>query len=329
MQLRLIFILSFIISNLFAQFPGPVGTVGTTAMYKDSSAFVAWGKLCDVTRGYQDISNTPLGLTTVGDSSMVIAKADGSIVSLGDGGIAVITFSNPIKNGPGYDFAVFENAFNDSFLELAFVEVSSDGVNYFRFPATCNLPTSPQYTNDATMDATKINNLAGKYRSLYGTPFDLQELAGIIQLDITSITHVKIIDVVGSINTLYATYDKNSNIINDPWPTPFPSSGFDLDAVGVINEAGVGIDELEKDSSVKIYPNPVSSELRVRIPIAIGTEFENKTVLKICDLLGNEIKNFELSAEISEFDMADLNSGIYFVHVESKNKKNVIKLIKE
>ncbi len=324
MKLQFISIFSIFISNLFAQFPGPVGTIGTTAMHKDSSAFVAWGKLCNVTRGYQDISNTSLGYTTVGDSSMVIAKADGSIVSLGDGGIAIVTFSNTITNGAGYDFAVFENAFNDSFLELAFVEVSSDGINYFRFPATCNLPTSPQYTNDAAMDATKVDNLAGKYRSLYGTPFDLQELTGIPQLDITAITHVKIIDVVGSLNILYATYDKNFNIINDPWPTPFPSSGFDLDAVGVINEASVGVNELEKDDFVKIYPNPVSSKFKVH-----GLKIYSETVLRVFDLIGNEIKSFELYSENFELDVSDLNSGIYFVQIESNNNKSVTKLIKE
>lgn len=165
MKLKFLFIFNLIVTGLLAQFPGPVGTLGTSAMHTDSSAFVAWGTQCKVIRGYQDISNTSLGYTTVGDSSMVIGKADGSIVSLGDAGIAIVTFSNPITNGTGNDFAVFENAFNDSFLELAFVEVSSDGINYFRFPPTCNLPTSPQFTNDATMDATKLNNLAGKYRA--------------------------------------------------------------------------------------------------------------------------------------------------------------------
>ena len=324
MKRNFIFIFSFFISDLFAQFPGPVGTIGTTAMHKDSSAFVAWGKLCYVTRGYQDISTATLGLATVGDSSNVIAKADGSIVSLGDGGIAIVTFTNPITNGPGYDFAVFENAFNDTFLELAFVEVSSDGINYFRFPATCNLPTSPQYTNDAAMDATKIDNLAGKYRSLYGTPFDLQELSGIIQLDITSITHLKIIDVVGSINTLYSNYDKNLNIINDPWPTPFSSSGFDLDAVGVINASGVGIEKHKRSLEINIFPNPVSSELRVR-----SSEFKGKTVLKIRDLLGNEIRSFELYSVSSELDISDLNPGIYFVSIENETGKSITKLIKE
>ena len=34
----------------------------------------------------------------------------------------------------------------------------------------------------------------------------------------------------------YASSDVNSHQINDPWPTPFDTGGFDLDAVGVINE---------------------------------------------------------------------------------------------
>ena len=35
----------------------------------------------------------------------------------------------------------------------------------------------------------------------------------------------------------YDFKDSKENMINDPWPTPFASSGFDLDAVGVINQS--------------------------------------------------------------------------------------------
>lgn len=323
MKFKIAFIFNLFGIGLFAQFPGSAGTIGTTAMHKDSSVFVSWGTQCKLIRGYQDISMPSLGYTTVGDSSMAIAKADGSIVSLGDGGIAIVTFSAPITNGTGYDFAVFENAFNDSFLELAFVEVSSDGTNYFRFPPTCNLPTVPQYTNDAAMDAAKINNLAGKYRALYGTPFDLQELNGIPQLNINSITHVKIIDVVGSINATYATYDKNNSVINDPWPTPFPSSGFDLDAVGVINQSAVGIEEHYKSLGVMIYPNPSSGELRVET-----LEFSDGT-LSIVNLIGEEIKREKLNSAHQKFDITELNSGVYFISIETTKGTSITKLIKE
>ena len=80
----------------------------------------------------------------------------------------------------------------------------------------------------------EINNLAGKYESNYGTPFDLEELSKIPEIDVTKITHVRIIDVIGTLSNNYATRDSKGRKINDQYPTQFPSGGFDLDAVGVI-----------------------------------------------------------------------------------------------
>src|SRR5262249_13856862 len=69
------------------------------------------------------------------------------------------------------------------------------------------------------------------------TPFDLAELAGTSPLlDVNNVQFVRLLDVVGTINPQYATLDGQGNIVNDPWPTAFGSSGFDLDAVGVINQ---------------------------------------------------------------------------------------------
>ena len=51
--------------------------------------------------------------------------------------------------------------------------------------------------------AIDINNLAGKYRALYGTPFDLEELSDYQAINIDSITHIRVIDVVGSIKEKY------------------------------------------------------------------------------------------------------------------------------
>ena len=263
---KLFTLLLFITTVAKAQFPGPPGFTGTTALYKDSSAFINWATTCVVTRGYQDIASPSGGYASVGNDTNGTKKANvNPVVSLGDGGIAILTFQSPITNGPGFDFAVFENAFNDAFLELAFVEVSSDGINYFRFPASSNTQTLTQIGPfDNTCDGTKLNNLAGKYRASYGTPFDLQELASQIGLNINAITHVKIIDVVGDINMPYATYDKNNNPINDPYPTAFASGGFDLDAVGVINQLTVGIKENQPlENAITIYPNPVTDVMFV------------------------------------------------------------------
>ncbi len=216
------------------------GEPNSTAISKDDPNFVAWATGVTIQRGYVDINEPGLGYVSYGNDSNALGKAEGDsydVISLGDGGTATVTFEYPITNGPGYDFAVFENSFSKDFLELAFVEVSSDGNNFFRFNSVSLTPTNTQVGSFGTLDTTNLHNLAGKYCQGYGTPFDLEELADVNSLlDINFITHVRIIDVVGCIEDEYASYDSLGNKINDPWPTPFSTGGFDLDAVGVIHE---------------------------------------------------------------------------------------------
>lgn len=315
-----LFLLFISSTTLFAQFPGAVGTIGTTAIYKDSSAFISWATSCTVQRGYQDISNTSIGFASVGDSTMALGIAGSNgVVSLGDGGLAIVTFANPITNGNGFDFAIFENSFSDVFLELAFVEVSSDGVNYFRFPSTSNTQTSNQIGPfDNTGDATKLNNLAGKYRAQYGTPFDLQELSNVVGLDINNITHLKIIDIVGSINPLYATYDINNNPINDPFPAAFASGGFDLDAVGVIHQQVTGLNEFNEAISLVVYPNPISNNQHLKI----------KCSEKINEIIVSNSAGVVLN-KLNETELQNLEfkSGLYFLQIKTNKGISQTKII--
>lgn len=318
------FILYFIFSTGYAQFAGPVGSINTTAMHKDSSAFIAWASNCVVNRGLQDVSTPSLGTANGGEDVNGTLKAgDNPVVSLGDGGYAILTFPSPIKNGPGYDFAVFENSFSDSFLELAFVEVSSDGLNFFRFSPNSNMQFTTQIgAFDELGNATKLNNLAGKYRVNYGTPFDLEELNMITGLDINSITHVKIIDVVGSINAPYATYDKNNNPINDPFPTGFGNGGFDLDAVGVIHQNPSGINQNESNPSIHIYPNPCNNYLIVSTENNIET-----TSYELNDLKGNTVLSKTNNKGKAIFDLQNINNGVYILIIKSNNNFNIAKKI--
>ncbi len=247
-------------------FCGGVGTDGCNAIAADDNQFVAWATSVVLTRGPQDISNPNSPLASFGDETNAIGPATPNnsmdAVSLGDGGSALVTFERPIQNGEGPDFAVFENDNNGGFLELAFVEVSSDGVHFVRFPATSLTQTETQTGSFAFTDPTFINNLAGKFQIGYGTPFDLQELADSANLNIDSIVYVRIIDVVGNIDPQYATYDAFGHIVNDPWPTDFASCGFDLTGVGVIHQKPVGIDNHEMPQ-VFAYPNPCNGTLYI------------------------------------------------------------------
>ena len=257
----------------FCQFPGPAGTPGSTAIHKDSSVFINWANAAQLNVGLIDIANPFSGLAASGDANSPLGIADGTIVSLGDSGAAVLTFPQPITNGPGPDFAVFENGFADNFLELAFVEVSSDGVNFYRFSAISNTPTGTQIGPfDALGDATLLHNLAGKYRANFGTPFDLQELDTISGLNIMAITHVKLVDVVGMISGNHVQTDSNGNPINDPYPTAFASGGFDLDAVGVIHQGPVGLSEECACEDWNVYPNPAQSGGTITVSSTIEVE---------------------------------------------------------
>ena len=142
-----------------------------------------------------------------------------------------MTFDPPLSNGSGWDFAIFENSFSDTFLELAYVEVSSDGVHFVRFDND-SLTAGPVGGFGAT-DPTNIDGFGGKYRQGFGTPFDLADLStkddvldGLVKLN--EIAYVRIVDIIGD----GTFFDTSGDVVWDPYPTA-QSAGFDLDAVGV------------------------------------------------------------------------------------------------
>lgn len=170
------------------------------------------------------------------------------VVSLGDmtaaqitasdlPGRITLTFAKPIANLSGADFVIFENSFVSQFTtpdgsqkgkvfaELAYVEVSSDGVNFVRFPSASLSPSA--VGSYGTIDPSNVRNLAGKHVNAYGdswgTPFDLSDVG------LTQITHVRVVDIPGNGSFL----DAAGRPIFDSWRT-FGSGGFDLEAVGAI-----------------------------------------------------------------------------------------------
>lgn len=171
------------------------------------------------------------------DIDNAVGPAAGSsmeILCLGRGGAVTLSFDPAISNQSGPDLAVFENSFQDTFLELAFVEVSTDGVVFERFDSESLTPDP--VGPFGSMDPTLIHGLAGIFMQGLGTPFDLsalanhpQVLSGAVSLD--AIHFVRIVDVVGDGDTL----DSSGNPIYDPYPTA-GSAGFDLDGVAVLGD---------------------------------------------------------------------------------------------
>lgn len=305
-----------LVLNMYSQYPPPAGQEGSTAIHKDNSCFIAWASSCQVERGPMDISNPGEGNATYGQASNATGKAGvNGTVSLGDGGCAILSFETPLANGQGWDFAIFENAFNDYFLELAFVEVSSNGTQFYRFDAVSLTQTQAQVETFGQLAPTKIHNLAGKYRVEYGTPFELQELDNKQGLDINNITHVKIIDVIGCIQDDFATYDSQGNKVNDPWPTPFEASGFDLDAIGVIHNINTIQIKANMPEKMDVYPIPAENFIYMKIPWA-------KTRVELINLQGTTVWSEHIQNKGKHsVDITGLKKGIYVL--KFNNEMNV------
>ena len=320
-----IWLMAMVPVALWAQFAPAEDKPGTTAMHADSSAFVAWATGCTVERGPMRIDKPEDGLASYGADSLALGMPGGTfdVVSLGDGGNAILTFASPIYNGPGPDFAVFENGFANAqntdtwALELGFVEVSSDGENFFRFPAVTYVQTETQLGNAGSINPEQLHNFASKYGAFYGTPFDLDEVEDNALLDKNNVTHVRIVDVIGNIDPEYANYDAEGHIINDPWPTGFASSGMDLDAVGVVHDlAHFDVPENTADV-VALYPNPVKDRLTIMV--------ENFQSAEVFNVVGQQV----LTSTEAIVDMSGMQQGIYFIRVAADGKSVVKRIVKQ
>ncbi len=181
------------------------------------------------------------------------------VYKLGNGGSITLGFSGgAITDAPGPDFIVFANPFyvsgnpNADYAELSFVEVSTDGVHFVRFPdysSTISDPgpygninpgnisgfagVTPVYanTNSAADGGNDINPFDPTTAG--GDAFSLSTLATLPAaqtleqegfLNLNDIQYARIVDVVDGTSA-----DSNGKIIY------CPGSGADVDAIAVIS----------------------------------------------------------------------------------------------
>ena len=133
------------------------------------------------------------------------------VLSLGIGGDVTLAFDVTLVDGPGADFTVYENPFvvggtSSIFAEYAFVEVSSNGTDFARFPAQI-LPggatwgSAPGYVGGTPGIANAQTNSIDPFDPVEsgGDSFDLAQLGGdpLVQgglVDLSQIHFVRLVD---------------------------------------------------------------------------------------------------------------------------------------
>ena len=284
------------------------------------------------------------------DPSMALGPVTGSnidVVSLGDLDSAQISqglapgeitlgFAEPIRQSKGYDFVVFENGFisnintaagslaGQMFAELSYVEVSSNGVDFARFPAVSLTPDP--VGRYGTIEIGNVHNLAGKHPNAggacIGTPFDLKDVtddpavvSGLV--DVNDIKYVRLVDIPGSgdfrdqavmhidpgtwpIWDLYT----NDHPIYDAWDAapgaPNPSGGFDLEAIGVLNEQ-----QYEADVDLNGIVDVIDFELFLS---ALDSHFGRPEWISRCDVAEHEdlvIDVSDIAVFIDQWDQTE------------------------
>ncbi len=220
--------------------------------------------------------------------------------SLGSAGSLTLGFATAITDAPGADFLVGENVFLhasawwQAFAEVMFVEVSSDGATFCRFPSRyfgAPLPPGPF----GTIAVGSYSGLAGQtpvwsaavgvdaldVASAGGDAFDLVDLAnepavlaGLV--DLGAITQVRLVDVVSG-----QALDSTGVPILDPG-----SGSADVDAVTVIHPAGT----------------PLASHPNVALTIAVD---------------GTIVLRVEHPAGWQQLDVASVRAALFGIPVDA------------
>jgi len=204
--MAIVFVVFFFISSMIAFSQYEKGFIDTVIS-------VSFGKNTNFGQSSQFFPQNILGLPDSNSRFDVPSSNESQICALGLNGSITVGFRNKLlRDMPGSDFTIFENAFEFMderiFIEPAMVQVSKDGETFISFPFdSLTLQgcagTIPTNGNEATF----IPDVSG------GNSFDLADIG------LDSIVAIRIIDV--------------SSIIldqNHPFYSPIVN-GFDLDAV--------------------------------------------------------------------------------------------------
>jgi len=92
----------------------------------------------------------------------------------------------------------------------------------------------------------------------------------------------------------------------------------------VVNCGPVGINEIDNNNTISIYPNPANDFMTV----SLVAESVEATTIYIINALGEMVLTEKVTSSNTTLNTSNLTNGIYFVKIESKNSSAIKKFIK-
>ena len=111
----------------------------------------------------------------------------------------------------------------------------------------------------------------------------------------------------------------NSKVLNN---ASFTSNKF---KGGFANETTLSITENTFEKNIVIYPNPAKNNVTIKF----GNEINQNIEISILDLSGKTIEIFNTTDTEFKFNVTNLNSGVYFIKMNTNNETNTQRLIIE
>lgn len=96
----------------------------------------------------------------------------------------------------------------------------------------------------------------------------------------------------------------------------FSSSSMEIDYVRIYQESGIGTDEIDNESTLTHYPNPVKDQLNLELDRAAGEDLS----INILTIDGRPVRSLQLKADGQIIEINDLSSlprGMYIVSCAS------------
>jgi hypothetical protein len=96
-----------------------------------------------------------------------------------------------------------------------------------------------------------------------------------------------------------------------------------------LNPGEVGLTEIVQKNVLAVYPNPANEQINV----TVATNAESPSQVNLVDLSGKIIQTLQVGqsneTSIVQFNIANLQAGVYFIELINENGKEIEKVVKQ